>query len=147
MCLILGVGGRLIPAILGWQEVVSSQRAKYENAGSFLQAVPLSIWLAVAAFVLSYFLKPLLPFEFCMAVRLAVTVFFAVRFWRIYRLPPKKSYLSWCVWLCSWCLVAGFVVPMVWPQLGVHGLHVLFVSGFSLLTLLISMRVNFAHNS
>lgn len=145
MCLIFGVGGRLIPGILGWQEIASQQRANYEAAPSYFSAIPWTIRVAVGVFLVSFFARPLLPLTACMSLRAAVSLYFALAIWRIHRLPPSKSYLSIGVWLACWFLAAGYLVPLVWPESGVHGLHVLFVAGFSLLTLLISMRVSFAH--
>lgn len=147
MSLILGVGGRLIPGILGWQAVVSHQKRGYETQAPFLSVIPISLWIAVAAFVLSYFLKPFLPLSICLSVRLAVTVYFALMYWKLWKLPATRSLLTWNLWICCWCLALAYLFPLVWENLGVHMMHVLFIGGFSLLMLLISTRVSFAHSS
>lgn len=146
MCLILGVGGRLIPGILGWQEIVSEQRSVYETQNSFFKLIPVSIWIAVCAFVLSFFLIPFLPARLCLLARLAVLVFFGMKYWKLWRFPASRSFLTWNLWLSCWCLVLGYLFPLLWGGLGVHVMHVLFIGGFSLLMLLISTRVSLAHS-
>jgi uncharacterized protein involved in response to NO len=147
MCLIFGVGGRLIPAILGWQEIVGQPRASDEAASSYFSSIPPTIRVAIGVFLFSFFARPWLPLTVCMSLRATVSLYFAFAIWRIHRLPPTKSYLSIGIWFACWSLALGYLVPIVWPESGVHGLHVLFISGFSLLTLLISMRVSFAHSA
>lgn len=147
MSLILGVGGRLIPGILGWQEIVSHQRQRYETPEPFLSMVPMSIWIGLLVFVGSYLLRPFLSSSVCLAARALVTLYFALKYWVIWRFPAVRSFLTWSLWLCCWCIALGYVVPLLWPGLGAHGMHVLFVGGFSLIMLLISTRVSLAHSA
>ncbi len=147
MSLILGVGGRLIPGILGWQEIVTRQRVQYEAPTPFIKLVPKSIWIASLIFVTSFALRPTIPFQFCLFMRFAVTLYFAIWYWKIYRLPVNKTFLTWSIWFCCWCLVLGYLLPILWTDAYVHAIHLLFISGFSLLTLLISIRVSFAHSA
>lgn len=146
MSLLLGVGGRLIPGILGWQTIVSDQRQQYETNQPYLKLIPTSIWIAALVFLASYFLRPVLPLKLCFEMRFAVVLFFAVRYWNIQKFPASRSYLTWSVWLACWCLLYGYLLAALWINAYVHALHLLFVGGFSLLTLLISMRVSFAHS-
>lgn len=145
MCLILGVGGRLIPAILGWQDVISHQRERYEKDEPFLAVVPLDVWLAVAVFFLSFVLQPWFSATACLLARAVVVLYFGVKYWRVHRPPKARSYLTWSLWLSCWCLIGGYFLSAFWPEGGVHAMHVLFIGGFSLLTLLISTRVSLAH--
>lgn len=147
MCLILGVGGRLIPAILGWQDSVTHMRSQYETGAPYLSTVPFDIWVLVLVFVLSFFLEPIVESSVGFAVRGLVTFYFGIKYWRIYRLPKNRTYLSWGMWLCVWCLSFGYFLPAIWVNQSAHALHLLLVGGFSLLTLLISMRVTFAHGT
>jgi uncharacterized protein involved in response to NO len=146
MSLILGVGGRLIPGILGWQQIVTHQRQRYEAPRPFLALVPPAIWIAVALFVLSYLLDPLLPLPLRLSARLAVALYFALGYWAIWKIPATRSLLTWNIWLSCWCLALGYLFPLLWPEFGVHVMHVLFIGGFSLLMLLISTRVSLAHS-
>jgi len=147
MSLILGVGGRLIPGILGWQEIVSQQRKQYEKNEPFIGLVPLEIWAAIGLFAASFLLQPLLPLVLCLLIRGGVTAFIAFKYWRIHQFPKTRSFLTWSIWASCWCLTLGYFLPALWPGGAAHAMHLLFVAGFSLLTLLISTRVSFAHSS
>lgn len=146
MAIILGVGGRLIPGILGWQEIVSTQRAQYESPKSFVSVIPLDVWVCVLVFIASFFLEPVLPLQLCFLIRAIVTLYFGVRYWSILKIPRTKSFLTFSIWPCCWCLALGYFLPAIWIGASVHALHLLFIGGFSLLTLLISTRVIFAHS-
>lgn len=145
MSLVLGVGGRLLPGILGWEEIVISQRQRYEKKESYLNVVPRDVWIAMFLFVASFLVHPILPLRWCYLLRGLVALYFAIAYWRIHHFPKTKSYLTWSLWVCAWCLVLGYFLPAVWSEGAVHALHLNFVGGFSLITLLISMRVTFAH--
>jgi uncharacterized protein involved in response to NO len=147
MSLILGVGGRLIPGILGWQSIVSSQRERYEVKKSYLGTIPAIVWLLLTVFTFSFLLKPLVPYSVLLFARFAVTFYFAVSYWRLFKFPATRSFLTWSVWASCWCMTLGYLFPLLWPRFGVHVMHVLFVGGFSLLTLLVSTRVSLAHSS
>src|SRR5690606_30659890 len=49
--IILGVGSRLIPGILGHVEIVRTQRAAYERPVSLLKTVPLHFFFLIALFI------------------------------------------------------------------------------------------------
>lgn len=145
LSLILGVGGRLIPGILGWDEIVVAQRQRYEKNEPFLSLIPADVWASVLLFVATFLAGPWLPPAARYLGREAVALHFALRYWRLHRAPKQRSYLTWSLWLSGWCLALGYLVPAFWPGGGAHALHLLFVGGFSLITLLISARVSFAH--
>ncbi len=146
MCLVLGVGGRVMPAILGWQDVVTHMRKQYETAGSFFGKIPFAIWASICVFLLSFLLEPFISIRVCFSLRGLVTLYFGIKFWRIFQLPKNRSYLAWGIWLSAWCLAVGYFIPAIWISQEVDALHFLLVGGFSLLTLLIAMRVSFAHS-
>jgi uncharacterized protein involved in response to NO len=145
MSIVLGVGGRLIPGVLGWQEIVTTQREKYERTDAFSAVVPPSIWIMVGLFLSSYFFADLFDRWICLALRAFVIWFFAFRYWRIHRPPKEKSFFTWSVWVSGWCFAVGAALNVVWPNSYVHSLHTILVGGFSLLTVLIATRVTLAH--
>ncbi|HMQ11798.1 MAG TPA: NnrS family protein [Oligoflexia bacterium] len=144
--LIIGVGGRLIPGILGWEEIVSHQRKVYEQPISFIKVVPKSIMALVLLFFGSYFLQNYLN-ELALWIRLSVILYIAFKMWRVYRLPPKRTRLSMGIWLTTWLFIFSAILPLCWNYGYSHSAHGYFISGFSLLTLLIATRVTLAHNS
>ncbi len=147
MAVVFGVGGRLIPGILGWEEIVLIQRQKYEGSKSFLSAVPGSMWVATALYLLSFLLNPIAPTFVGLTLRVLVTCFFAFGYWKIQRFPKDRSYLTWGIWLSCWCFVVGSFLNVFWMDRYSHSLHVILVGGFSLLTVLVATRVTLAHGS
>lgn len=147
LSIVLGIGGRLIPGIFGWQEIVSHQRNRYEKASNYLQAVPLVIWIALGMFLASYFLSELLPQLVCHFLRAIVVWFFGMHYWRLYRFPREKNYVSWGIWFSGWSFMIGITLPIVWGGNYTHSLHGVFIGGFSLLTLLVGTRVILAHST
>ncbi|MGE3533678.1 MAG: NnrS family protein [Parachlamydiales bacterium] len=145
MSIVLGVGGRLIPGILGWTEIVSVQRERYEKAPTFALAVPAVIWILVVLYLLSFLLLGVLPFQACLILRLLVIAYFAVSFWKLYRPPFEKTRLSWGIWISCWCFLVGAFLTAFFTDSYVHVLHSSLIGGFSLLTILVATRVTLAH--
>lgn len=146
MSMVLGVGGRLIPGIFGWQEIVVSQRERYEGSGSFLKAFPLTMWILVSIYLLSFVLLTSEPHWISFVLRFLVVWYFGLIYWKLHRAPKERTCLSWCIWLSCWCLLVGALLPLLWRELYVHMLHATLIGGFSLLSILISTRVTLAHS-
>ncbi|MFA7613902.1 MAG: NnrS family protein [Candidatus Caldatribacteriota bacterium] len=138
---ILGVGGRLIPGILGHVEIVKAQREKYERPVSILSSVPWHFWPIIFFFILSYFLE-----ERAGAwVRLASVLVVALKYWRLYLAPKDKTALTWCIWTSAWLITLSFVLKGVWSDGLIHASHSFFINGIVLLSLLIGTRVVQSH--
>lgn len=139
--IILGVGSRLIPGILGHIEIVSAQREKYETPDPILKTVPYHFYLSIILFVGSYFLL-----EFYGSIIRAVvvgTIGFA--YWKLYALPRERTALTWNIWVCGYMIVFSFILKAVWEDGVIHASHALFISGIVLIGLLISTRVIQSH--
>lgn len=147
LCLVIGVGGRLIPGILGWKSVVVTQRSRYENAESYQEAVPGSMWLVLSVFLTSYAIEgPVRP-QLLWLLRGSVISFLAIRYWKLYLPPNQQSGFTWGIWIACWSFVVGMLIPVSWPSGGIHGIHMTFIGGFSLLTILVATRVTLAHGT
>ncbi|MGH1468462.1 MAG: NnrS family protein [Bdellovibrionales bacterium] len=141
--LILGVGGRLVPGILGWVEIVLAQRNRYENQESFLKAVPLENYLGVALFVMSFFAEFFLSPELGRVMRALVVLYIALRYWRLPFLPPKKTVHTFLLWLSCWSVLIGTLAYCLYPSL--NTLHLVYIGGFGLITMMVATRVTLAH--
>lgn len=139
--IILGVGSRLIPGILGHVEIVALQGERYEKPLPILATVPLHFFGLVFAFVVSYFL----PESFGDYLRAGVVSFIAFHYWLLAKLPKTKTALTWCLWLSSWLIVLSFLLKALWPEGMIHASHSFFINGIVLLSLLISIRVLRSH--
>lgn len=147
LCLVIGVGGRLIPGILGWESIVIEQRQRYEKADAYTQAIPKTLILALVVFLVSYGLEGLMSTQGTWTLRTVIMGYVALRYWKLHNLPRERTGFTWGVWIACWSFLAGLFIPVVWPASGVHGIHVMFIGGFSLLTILVATRVTLAHGT
>lgn len=139
--IILGVGSRLIPGILGHVEIVQTQRARYETEKPFLLTVPLHFIALIGIFIGSYFMKDPTGIAFRAAVVGVVGLFY----WKLPHFPKIRSALTWNIWISCWLIIASFILKAVWPDGLIHASHAFFFSGVVLLTFLIATRVVQSH--
>lgn len=141
--LIIGIGSRLIPGILGHVDIVQNQKKRYENVEKFYKIIPPYIILLLGLFVASYFVKPNLSY----LVRGICLLFVAIKYWRILQLPKIKSALTNCIWITAILISLSPFVDLMWTWGPTHSRHFFMISGVTLLTLLIATRVTRAHCS
>lgn len=139
--IILGVGGRLIPGILGHVEIVSAQREHYEKPVSIIKTVPWHFWPVIGSFVVSYFI----PEAIGLWVRLLSVFIVAISYWKLFSFPKHKTALTWSIWTCSWFIVVSFCLKALWSDGVIHGTHSFFISGIVLMSILIATRVIVSH--
>lgn len=135
-CLVLGVGSRLIPALLGW--TASPEVAKTQKR------VGLFFGLALL-FVGSYMLEALSFGIGAQILRSLVVGFIAFVFWKIHRAPARRGVQPWALWASAWTLLLGQVGMIFFFTYRIHLLHVILVSGLALMTFMIATRVALAH--
>lgn len=143
MAIILGVGSRLLPGIMGHTEIVSPQKESSEKPVAILKTVPLPFFFLIAAYVVSFFL----PGEWSLRVPAAVVLVVGFSFWKIHSLPVQRSALTYCLWLTAWFIVLSYLLRAVWAEGSIHGSHAFFINGIVLLCLLIATRVIQSHGS
>lgn len=139
--IILGVGSRLIPGILGHVEIVAAQREKYEKPQSIIATVPPHFFFLVFTFAASYFLSSTIG----SLLRAGVVLIIALSYWQLLKLPKTKSALTYCIWGTGWLITISFLLKAFWHEGMIHASHSFFISGIVLLTLLISIRVLQSH--
>lgn len=139
--IILGVGSRLIPGILGHVEIVSAQKSRYEKPISLLSTVPIPFFLLIATFVASYFLEE----NVGNYLRLIDVGIVALYFWKLSQFPKIRTSLTWSIWISAWLIVLSFLLKAVWTEGMIHASHSFFINGIVLLSLLIATRVIQSH--
>ena len=139
--IILGVGSRLVPGILGHVEIVQTQRSRYENEKPFILTVPLHFFLFILFFIGSYFLKD----EVGIYIRTVVVAIIGLHYWKLHQLPKIKSALTWCIWTSCWLIILSFALKAFWSTGFIHASHSFFINGILLLTFLIATRVIQSH--
>jgi uncharacterized protein involved in response to NO len=127
---VLGIGSRLIPALLG-----NDQR-------NFKFKTVLGIAIAFfATFVIEVFVSALIG----SMLRNLIILFIAFYIWKIHKLPKRRGFQAWGLWLSCWSIVLGAFGAALVPDHRIHLLHLVFVSGLSMLTLMIGTRVTLSH--
>lgn len=139
--IILGVGSRLVPGILGHVEIVQTQRQRYENEKNFFLTVPLHFYGLILTFMGSYFL----PGTSGAILRLLVVATISLFYWKLYIKPKDRSALTWCIWFSCWAILFSFLLKVLWIEGAIHSGHAFFFSGIVLLSFLIATRVLQSH--
>lgn len=141
VAIILGVGSRLIPGILGHVEIVKSQNEHNENPQPLFRTIPWYFYLIILSFILSYFFNNLSG----SIIRSVVVGIVGLFYWRLLVVPKNKTALTWNLWLCGWFILVSFLLKSAWQEGMIHASHSLFLSGIVLLSLLIATRVIQSH--
>ncbi len=144
LCFVLGVGGKLVSMLLGWgaqpllKISVVGQSARKER-------LPLNVWGPAALLLLGFLLEFSVAFTVGRILRALAASWVAFAAWHLHRRPLAEGRLVRWLWVAAWGLVLGLWFSAVVPSAGVHGLHLTFISGFGLMTLMIASRVTLAH--
>lgn len=152
LCVVVGVGGFLIPRIMGTYapsrpppghdgEACSVEKASWHSRD---KTMPLYLLCAISLF-LSFWLGGLGYVRAAYGVRaLVITTVFG---WA--RVLPKIRLSSdlhvWLAWISAWMVTLGFWMTAFFPQYRVVMLHLAFIGGFSLLTFAIASMVILSH--
>ena len=139
--IILGVGSRLIPGILGHVEIVQLQRARYEKEIPYLRTIPIHFFALIFFFIVSYFLSESVG----SVIRLIVFLIVGLLYWKMYLFPKDRTALTWNIWISCWLMLTSFLLKALWQDGAIHASHAFFFSGIVLLTLLIATRVLQSH--
>ena len=137
---VIGVGSRLIPVLLGHE--TNPMNPDVSPRGSSNLGILLG--LAVAYF-LSFPVELFVAQEAGRIVRAAVLLFVSIRFWKIFVPPVRRGALPLWLRVAGVMLLIGQWCFALFPGYAVHGVHLTFAGGYSLLTLLIASRVVLSH--
>ena len=137
LSLVLGIGSQLITFLLGW-----SQSALPDKSAPSKKGLPFFLG---ALFISSFPLEFLGLGKWGDGIRAFVTTVVAITYWNIHKRPPKRGSLSLGIRLSALCLIAGLWIYTLSSMLELSGLHLAFIGGFSLLTLMIATQVTLSH--
>ena len=141
MCMILGIGSRLFPGILGHSEIVSTQKKTYEVPGSMLSTVPRYFFLLPFIFLAAY----VFPEFWKRAIQTVIVFWIAIKYWKIFSFPRNRNSLTYCLWITTWLIPLSFFYSCFRLEDGIHSQHAIFIGSFVLVTSLIAIRVLQAH--
>lgn len=151
LSLVLGVGGRLVPALLGWGDLPMAHRLQSfsKSSGSNALKIPTGSlpWVLLALMLVGSFV---VEYYYIVGIgrwmRAFVVTTIALWRWKLYRLPAAPGRLAYWIWISGGSLMIGYwVYALSSAEFSPHVLHLVFVSGFGLMTLLIASRVTLSH--
>lgn len=133
LCLCVGVGSKLIPMLLRLNFMPSYRKEEFWVVG---------ILLTAACFIEIYLAE-----NYGNLLRAGVITFVFFRYWRAWQLSAQSSSLSWGIRIAAVSMLAGTVGLWLFPDYRLEAIHLLYVSGFGLLTIMIASRVILAHGN
>lgn len=138
LCLILGVGQKLLPVLLGWHPMPSGGGERFR-----IDSIAPPILLALLAGVLLEAVGELRWAGFAYAAALASAGLLRMK---LGRLPRTRSALAYGVWLSGLAVALSPLSLAYDPGFAVHFWHLVFISGMGLMTLFVSLRVLLSHS-
>lgn len=138
MCLVVGVGSRLIPALLGFAPLPTEK--------TIFSSPRKSLFIVLGAlFIASYALEVFANERGGYLLRSLVLTYIFIVLWQIHRLPARKAAQTFGLWASGWFVLLGHWTVVFFVNYRIHILHVILVSGLALMTLMIAIRVGLSH--
>lgn len=143
LLLILGVGSFLLPRFLGLpRKQFPESRTPPPGWLRSARIAGLAGLTIVAAFVAEVFGMSARAAAF---VRFAAAVLYLFSQVPLHRSPVPRVTLAQCLRLSLLLLVVGLLCQVIWPLQRLAALHVVFIGGFSMITLTVATRVILGH--
>ncbi|MFA5059846.1 MAG: NnrS family protein [Candidatus Omnitrophota bacterium] len=131
LCVVLGIGGFLIPRVMGTYAPLPSSGRLY--ATLFL------------VFIFTFILEGMQLFSWAYGLRAFVMTVVFIRARIISKLPVARSFYIRLVWISAWMTALGLWGAAFLPDYRIVWLHVTFIGGFSLMVYAIATMVIMSH--
>lgn len=138
LCLVMGVGSRLIPALLGWSSLPN-------QPGAIVKPQRHLFSVLAVLFIGSYVLEIYSSMLAAQCLRAGVMSAIVFCFWKVHKFPARRTFQAWWLWASAWFMILGQWGTVIFPNMRIHLLHVILVSGLALMTLMIAVRVSLSH--
>jgi len=133
LCLCVGIGARLIPNLL-----------RLKNTPKYPQ---LEFWLIGIILTGACLVEVLWSEASGNLIRSLTMMLVAIRYWRIHLFNSSNSSVGWGIRIAALSMLAGNFGMWLFPDYRLESLHILYISGFGLLTLMVATRVILSHGS
>jgi uncharacterized protein involved in response to NO len=133
---VLGIGSRLIPSLLGF-----SPPANTPQASMSLRTYATLAIIFLGTYIVEVFVSP----RTGIYIRDLIILFIAFSAWKIHKLPKRKAIQAYGLWLSCIFMVLGYLCASFFPTYYVHFMHLFYISGLSLMTIMIASRVTLSH--
>ncbi len=148
--LVLGVGFRLIPAILG---VNAPQKMEVMSVDGVLAELRKkqrgTLWqnrALIVAVLLAFALESLSYIRLSAALLAAAMLWSGLRGFHFYRVPSWSNPFALIVWLSVLSVLLTPLLIVLFPERAVHLWHLYFIGGLGLMTIMVSLRVSVSHS-
>ena len=146
LSIVLGVGGFLIPRLMGTYKVSTSAEPCLMDETSRLKRRNIPFHLTMGALLfLSFWLEGLGKEVFGYGLRALVVTSECVKNGLLPRPPRVSDLFVRLIWFSVWMINVGFWAVAFLPSYRVAMLHLVFIGGFSLLTFVIATMVVISH--
>lgn len=136
--LYLGIGAKLVPVLSGWEPLPDSAPHKFHLDLLYVIAIPILLFgLFLESFAKVTWAGPIYGTTLC------IIGFFRMK---LGNLPKVKSALGIYVWMSALFISLSPFLLAFFPSYASHFWHLVFFSGFGLLTIFVSLRVTLAHS-
>lgn len=149
LSVVLGMGGHLIPRVLGMPEgVVAKAPAPAGWAGvgaAFRGGQAWWCWLSGGLLLAGFWIEHGGAEQAGRLLRAVVVTLNLVSLTQVWRLPRVRATFVYGLWTSVWLVVAGVWAAALTTRYHVAALHLVFIGGFSLLVLTVGARVTLSH--
>ena len=136
---IVGLGARLVPVLSRAPGALDpTQQGKRSINSYLLPALLLNLSFPVEAFA---------SVTFGILLRFGVLTYFLLKEFQLFSKPLEPSWLGINLKIASLFLAVPYILIAIFPAYSIHLLHFVFLGGFGLITLMISVRVTLAHGA
>ncbi len=150
LSMIIGVGSRLVPTLTGWAETPKFQFEDIKNKFTQTKKIQIPLgrfWIIHISFYFAAILLEAFHYNQLAALILAliITSIF-IKIFKINKIPNVKTPFARSIWISCHSILWALWLNVFFNQYSLHILHLLFIAGYGLLTLMISTRVVNSHN-
>lgn len=142
LAFLFGIGSRLIPALTG---VGGPVLVQIETRSPFWRRKENFYFIDAGLFTIGGILHGFQYTLIADSIWAAVGLSLALRVWKIHRRPVHKGVLPSWIRVSSISLIAGLLLNVAFFQHRLHLVHIVYVLGVFLMTLLVATRVVLAH--
>lgn len=143
---ILGVGSRLIPGILGFEDIVKKQRELYEKPLPFLSVISKDIYICATVYVSAIVLEMLGLETFGLILKATVITYFTLFYWRLQEKVKTGKWHGKMLKASGLFMLVPCWLIIFFPENAIHLKHLIYIGSYCLMTLLVASRVVVAHS-
>ncbi|MCB9090927.1 MAG: NnrS family protein [Halobacteriovoraceae bacterium] len=142
---VIGVGGRLIPGILGFKDIIINQREIYEKSKSFIEVLPVNIQLMAILYFVSLLLEGFGREVIGYIARAIVITYMSIKYWRIHTKVKTGKWHGRILRISCWFILIASWILCFKVDVAIHVKHLIYIGTYLLMTIMVASRVIIAH--